>query len=235
VLDVGGGPGSYVLWLSRRGYVVDLIDPVPKHVAAAADLFAAERLPGGARIGDARSLDADSGSYDGVLCLGPLYHLTDRRDRVTALAEVNRVLRPGGVGLVAAISRFASLLDGLSRGLVRDPHFVSILERDLAQGQHRNPTSNADYFTTAFFHRPEEMAAEIGEAGLRLEALLAVEGPLWFMNGFVDLWADPSTRRLMLELLRRVESEPSMLGASAHWLAVVGGCRPRAARSTSRV
>jgi len=48
-----------------------------------------------------------------VLLFGPLYHLTERADRLRALAEAGRVARPGGPIFVATISRFASLLDGL--------------------------------------------------------------------------------------------------------------------------
>lgn len=35
VLDIGGGPGRYVAWLAERGYTVQLLDPVPKHVRQA--------------------------------------------------------------------------------------------------------------------------------------------------------------------------------------------------------
>ncbi len=220
VLDVGGGPGTHALWLLRQGYEVDLIDPVGVHVEEAAKRFQDQGLPGTATLGDARSLGVGDEIYDAVLLLGPLYHLTERTDRVEALAQTGRVLRRDGFGFVAAISRFASLLDGFSRGFIRDPDFVRILERDLVDGQHRN-VGPLDYFTTAFFHRPEELAEEIREAGLELEALLGVEGPFWCMGGFQGLWADPSTRSLMLEMLRRTELEPSLLGASAHWLAVV--------------
>jgi SAM-dependent methyltransferase len=220
VLDVGGGPGTYAEWLLRQGYDVKLIDPVPTHVDLATRRFEQHQLTGVATLGDARQLDVTDASCACVLLLGPLYHLTERDDRVRALAEARRVLRPGGVAFVAAISRFASLLDGFSRTLVCDPYFVSILERDLTDGQHRN-VADADYFTTAFLHRPEELTGEIDDAGLQLDALLAVEGPFWFMNGFAELWHDADTQRLMLALLTRVEAEPSMLGASAHWLAVV--------------
>ena len=35
VLDVGGGPGTYAGPLARRGYRVQLVDPVPLHVEQA--------------------------------------------------------------------------------------------------------------------------------------------------------------------------------------------------------
>jgi hypothetical protein len=35
-----------------------------------------------ARVGDARQLDEPDGSADAVLLMGPLYHLTEREDRL---------------------------------------------------------------------------------------------------------------------------------------------------------
>src|SRR3954447_20096748 len=54
ILDVGGGPSAYARWLTKRGYEVHLIDPVPLHVEQAA-----QTEPGiaSSRIGDARALD----------------------------------------------------------------------------------------------------------------------------------------------------------------------------------
>lgn len=111
ILDVGGGPGVYACWLATCGYEVHLMDPVPLHVAQA--LEASTRRPGhpigSARVGDARRLAHVDQSTDVVLLLGPLYHLTDRADRLRALREAHRVLRPGGVLFAVGISRFASL------------------------------------------------------------------------------------------------------------------------------
>jgi len=56
-----------------------------------------------------------------VLVMGPLYHLTARDDRLQALREARRVLTRPGILVAAAISRYASALDGLVRGLLRDP------------------------------------------------------------------------------------------------------------------
>lgn len=211
MLDVGGGAGLYAVELLRRGYEVRLVDPIPLHVEQA-------RAAGvDAELGDARALDDEDSSCDAVLVLGPLYHLTERRDRVAALTEARRVVRPDGVVLAAAISRFASLVDGVLHDRLGDPSFREIVESDLAEGQHRNPECRRSWFTTAFFHHPDELRGELDEAGLIVEAVLAVEGLAGLRNG---LPADEAERRWLLETVRRLEAEPRLLGLSSHLLAV---------------
>jgi hypothetical protein len=121
-----------------------------------------------------------------------------------------------GVG----ISRFAPLLDGLHRGFLDDPLFVSIVEQDLKDGQHRNPTKQPGYFTTAFFHHPDELQAETREAGLSVDAIVAIEGPSGFVSDFDAWWNDAARRERLLAAIRAVESEPSLLGVSAHLMVI---------------
>ena len=132
------------------------------------------------------------------------------------------MLRPGGTLVAAAISRFASALDGLRSRYLDDPAFAAIALRDLADGQHRNPTGHPAYFTTAFFHRPDELRQEVTDAGLTSVQLLAVEGPAWLLQDFDAHWDDPGRRERLLDVVRRVEADPSLLGASAHLLAIAG-------------
>jgi ubiquinone/menaquinone biosynthesis C-methylase UbiE len=222
VADVGGGPGRYAVWLVERGYRVHLVDPVPLHIEQAR-LAAGNRLSAGlasAELGDARRLDLPDGSADAVLLLGPLYHLAEQADRLQALAEARRVCRPGGVILAAAICRFASTLDGLRGGYLEDPTFAEVAASDRRDGQHRNPTGDPAYFTTAYFHRPEELAAECTAAGLRHETTVAVEGPGWLLPD-VDAWlADERRRAVLLAALAALQTEPALLGVTAHLLAV---------------
>lgn len=221
VLDVGGGTGVYALPLAAAGYEVDLVDPVPLHVSRAQTLSRGARAPlRSATLGDARHLEFTEGTFAAVVMLGPMYHLVDADDRVRGLTEARRVLVSGGVLIAAYISRFASMYDGLKREILRDPGFAAIADRDLENGQHRNPTGRPDWFTTAFFHRPEEIVPELERAGLGRSSVLAVEGPAWIIPE-VDTWLDDvDARRQLMELLRRVEAEPSLLGASAHLLAI---------------
>jgi ubiquinone/menaquinone biosynthesis C-methylase UbiE len=221
ILDVGGAAGVYAIPLARQGYRVHLVDPVPLHLeqAKAAAVAAGVSLAG-VSAGDARRLDIEDGVVDAVLMLGPLYHLVERADRLLALREARRVLKPRGVLFAAAISRYASLIDGVAKGFFQDPAFRSIVAGDLATGQHDNPTNHPRYFTTAFFHRPEELSEEVYEAGFGAVQVLAVEGPVWSAAGFDAAWADPTQREKLLEFLELIEREPSVLGASAHVLAV---------------
>ncbi len=107
-----------------------------------------------------------------------------------------------------------------AHGFFDRPEFASILERDLAEGQHRNPTDNLLYFTDAFFHLPAELAAELSEAGFDRVELVAIEGPGWLAADFNRLWDTPRQRDRLLALLRKVEHEPALIGASSHILAI---------------
>ena len=217
VLDVGGGAGAYAFPLAERGYAVDLIDPVPLHIEQARQTAATLAVtPRSFQLGDARAIPCADGAADVVLLLGPLYHLTDYNERIQAIAEARRVLHPGGVLMAVAISRFASALDGVARGLIHDPEFVRILKQDLASGQHRNETGNPDYFTTAFFHHPDELRSELVEGGFPAPKLCAIEGPLWI----APQWLDSAPQDEVMATMRAIEGEATLIGASAHIMGV---------------
>jgi len=219
ILDVGGGPGVYA-WLAARGDRVRLVDPVALHVeqAQARD----SRIS--ASIGDARQLDTPDTSVDVLLLLGPLYHLTSQEDRLRALGEAYRVLRPGGWLFAAAMSRWAALLDLLVRlDRFHEAEVAETVRAALRDGVFRG--HRPGLFTTAYLHRPADLADEVAYAGFTDPFIYNIEGPGFLVTDFAERWADPAGQETLLEAARLVETEADLLGASSHLLAV--GQRPR--------
>ncbi len=218
ILDVGGATGAHADWLAADGYQVHVVDLTSRHVELVGHTLGSRGVT--AEVGDARWLSQENGSFDCVLLLGPLYHLTEHAERVQALGEARRVVRSGGIVAVAAINRFASLFDGLTRGYLFDPEFQTIVARDLAEGQHRNPGNREHWFTTAYLHEPVELGEEIEQVGLEMIALVGIEGLAGWLPGLGDRWATDDGREVILASARAVESEPALLGLSGHLLAV---------------
>jgi ubiquinone/menaquinone biosynthesis C-methylase UbiE len=222
ILDIGGGPGGHALWLARRGYNVHLLDITLLHAQMArkaSDSEANARLAS-VTVGDAISLSWRDESMDGTLLFGPLYHLTEKRDRLRALREAYRVLRPKGVLLAVGISRFASTFDGLRLAFLQDPQFAEIVSEDLRSGQHRNQTGKPEYFMDTFFHHPDGLRAEVEVAGFTDASIYGVEGPSWLVHDLDTWWSDPTYRERLLQLAHALETEPTLLGISAHLMAV---------------
>lgn len=215
ILDIGGGTGPYARVLAARGYEVHLLDLAPVHVEKALELGGLAS----ARVGDARRLPWQGGFADAVLLLGPLYHLPAQEERRAALLEARRVLKRGGVLCAAAISRYASLMDGMRAGYLEDEAFRGIVLADLDGGLHRNPTGDPRYFVESQFLTPAQLETEIGAAGFVRAEVRAVQGLVFLDPRFDANWALPELRAFYLEALRRTDRDAGVVAASPHVLA----------------
>ena len=222
VLDVGGATGRYSCWLAKEGYEVHLVDPVPGHVEQAREASKAQPDTPivSCTVGDARELEFEDETADGVLLLGPLYHLVEAQDRYRSLTEAYRVLKSGGNLFAAGISRFASTIDGLVSGYYLDPVFQEIMRGGLDNGQHRNPTNHPAYFMDTFFHHPDLLKSEVSKVGFEITGLFAIEGISYMMKDLDQNWLVESHRELLLEIIGKIEGEHSLIGASPHIMCV---------------
>ena len=221
VVDVGGGAGVYSFVLSEQGFNVHLIDAIPLHIEQAKEINKNHNHPlESIVVGDARNLQFTDSFADIVLLLGPMYHLTEKKDRLKSLSESYRILKPGGIIFTAGISKYASLLDGFDRKFILDEEFRKIVNEDLKTSQHKNPTNKEHYFTTAFFHDPNELLIEHVEVGFNDLELLAVEGPLGLLGNITEYLTDEEKINILLEYTRKIEKETSLIGASSHILVI---------------
>jgi SAM-dependent methyltransferase len=167
-------------------------------------------------VGDARQLNFSDQSVNVVVMLGPLYHLVRSADRHAALREAWRVLRPGGILIAEAISRYVPLVKVLTRDMLTDARLAPIVTRTLHTGQHR-PDPDLDFFTTAFFHHPSGLKREVTRAGFVPGNLFAVEGPVRLLD-FGQHWQIRERREWLLGLARQLEQEHVLLGVSGHMI-----------------
>lgn len=106
VLDMGCGGGRHAFALYRRGADVVALDMDAKELADVAAMFAAMEnegeVPVGASAqavrGDAYSLPFEDESFDRIVAAEVLEHLPEDTD---AMAELSRVLKPGGIMAVS--------------------------------------------------------------------------------------------------------------------------------------
>jgi ubiquinone/menaquinone biosynthesis C-methylase UbiE len=222
ILDIGGAAGEYSCWLARLGYKVHLVDPVAKHIEQARQASAKqqEKPITNITIGDARQLPFTDSFADAALLMGPLYHLCEPEERLKALKEAYRVLKKSGLMFAVAISQFASIIDGLCSGYYQDADFRKIIQQDLKNGQHRNPTKNELYFTDAFFHHPEELRSETEQAGFKRQTIIGIEGIGYMMKNFDNSWNNNKYRDFLLAIIQKLETEPALIGASPHIMCV---------------
>jgi ubiquinone/menaquinone biosynthesis C-methylase UbiE len=219
VADVAGGTGPYAVWLAEMGYQVSLLDLVPSHVAQAQEKANAARVVVDCVEGDARALPWADDTFDVVLVMGALYHLQDRDDRLACLREAHRVLKPGGALVASYISRWASLFDGYRYGFVADGRFAAILDEDLSSGRHENAFGHPLWFTSSYFHTPDEIREELASVEFEGIQVLPVEGFTSVTGVPEDLRTEVGMAKLSNHL-RATETEPALIGVSSHLISI---------------
>jgi ubiquinone/menaquinone biosynthesis C-methylase UbiE len=225
ILDIGGGPGHYAIWLARRGHRVVLADLSPEMLSIARAKV--EESGVGAMVEEIVEADVcdlslwPDGAFDAALCLGPFYHLPDPNDRDRAARELVRVVRPEGPVFVALMPRYAFLRRTLAipdeRHHLAQPDFV---RRLLEDGVFVNDIPGR--FTHGYGPHPGEVAPFFERHGFATLALLAAEGIIVDMQRVLAeiSESDPEAYQVAFELILRTAGDPSILGMATHLLYV---------------
>ena len=219
ILDVGGGPGRYAIALSKLGYSVTLLDLSQENLAFARMQAEKEdeRL---ADVVHGNALDlsrfADD-SFDGVLLMGPLYHLLDLELRTRCAAEVLRILRHGGIVCASFITRFAAIRDAS----VHYPEWAweehAEVESFLRTGAIEIPPGKG--FTDHYAAHPTEVMPFMEHIGFSTRALVGVQCLVAGHEQAINELHGEQFER-WVELNYRLGHDPSLHGAADHLLYV---------------
>ena len=225
-LDLGGGTGPYSVWLAELGWDVTLADLSPELLAIAESSLPAGTVREVVQI-DARDLSRwGDATFDSVLSLGPMYHLTTPPDRALAARELARVTRPGGLVAVALMPRYVSVRRLVSladeRWQLADPVF---LDRLLDDGVFENAVPGR--FTHVYGVDPAAVAPFFESHGFLSLSLASTHGFLTGVeDGFEALRVEhPAAYSTLLDRLVATASDPGVLATAGHLLYVGRRCQ----------
>ena len=175
IVDIGGGPGRYAIALAQRGYRVTLVDLSHRLLDVARAKASEARVELEDYVhADAQDLSSfPAAEFDAALLMGPLYHLLDHAQRLAALRQTSRVLRPKGTVMAAFLNRYNTIMWGAAES----PEYV-LASRDeveaiLATGIYRRPPEGG--FIDAWFAHPSQIPPLMTEAGFAPIQVLAQE------------------------------------------------------------
>ena len=222
VLDLGGGPGRYAIWLAQRGYRVTVADLTPEMVQQAMD----RSTDAGVSITavEANAVDLSrfaTDQFETAIALGPFYHLLDPAERSQAARELIRVCRPGALVAVMLLNRTAGFLDLLASGQMDlfAPQFEATWERIFSAGVYENPGENEGFFIDNYSVWPMDARREMEQHGFVTDALVGCEGVLVRFPQALEMAADRQWEwQAIWRHAYRFEEHPDFLIFSPHLL-----------------
>ena len=214
ILDAGGGPGRYTIELAKRGYDVVLQDLSLECLNIAEKEIEKAGITGKVKKivkGSITNLsEFPNENFSGVLCLGVLTHLTQRRDREKAVSELVRVSKRNAPILISVVALY-----GLYRTVLK--RFPKMLGRD--EIFNKSTLTKWPFFADAYFFHPSELRELFESHGGYTIEMATCEGLSSHLKDETDkIFGDKEKWDRWLEVLLRTCNDPIMLGLGEHFL-----------------
>lgn len=149
--------------------------------------------------------------------MGPLYHITEKDERIIAIKESCRLLKDSGVLITSAITPYASLLWAITvysvkNRLLEEPEFMSMVERELTDGNHIKPLMEKYLgMGNSHFHSADELENELLLGGFSFTKVHGVIGGAWLVPNIDELWNQHYFLRLKFGIIQCSSSLPEKL------------------------
>lgn len=210
ILDIGAGTGRYSVPLANEGYDVSAVELVKHNLG----LLKAKNSSVKAYQGNALKLKRFSdGEFDMALLFGPMYHLFSHEDKLKALMEAKRVVRPGGIILVAYLMNEYSVITYA----FKEQHIMECLDEGRLTEDYHTVSSKKDLYD---YMRTEDIAQLNSEAGLTRIQIISPDGAANYIRPYLNKLTDEEFGEFIKYHLSTCE-RADMLGAAAHTLDIL--------------
>lgn len=225
ILVVGGGPGRYAITLAKQGHQVTLSDLSEKSLNIARRNAEKEAVQLNAiihtnalGISQHALLKAAHGSFDIMLCLGPLYHLIAPAERASVIQNCILLAKSGGYILLAYVTIYAHLRDLASREPSRFAREWQFYSQYLHSGAYTRNLA-----TTSFHVQPADLSKEFAafREQVDVEKILSCEGFLGSggAKGFAAL--DEAEMKWWVDVVMLSADRVETLNSADHLLVVL--------------
>lgn len=219
VLDVACGTGKYALKLLERGIKLGLNDLSDKNMDLTLQRIGKHPNLIHSEVSDALYSDIwDREQWDAILILGPLYHMTNRSDRLELLKRAGDAVRKDGHLFLAFMSRTAGLLYGIKNNPEGIRKNFGALQFWYT-GTDDEFVEATKWFINAYFSFPEEIEPLVREAGLAPVHLAGIEG-IFGENMHLFHELDESLKQDWMNFIMDHCEDIHMIQSSKHFLSV---------------
>ena len=222
ILDVGGGPGKYAIFLAQQGHEVSLLDLSSENI----NLARKKAKEANVEIKEyihANALELSekvTGLFDIVLCMGPLYHLLEEKDREKVVQECLKKLRPGGLIFVSFISAYAPIIDSIKKYPENIVGFKENLLKYLKDGRNIVSEENPG-FTTAYFINPIDIESFMNKFDLEKKIIAGIEGLTAQSEDKINSLPEEAYNE-WLDLIYKTSTNPLTWASCEHFLYIGG-------------
>ncbi|MBW9169955.1 class I SAM-dependent methyltransferase [Clostridium estertheticum] len=219
IIELGAGTGVYSFYYANKGNEVVATDITPKHVEIIKEKLSKSSNITKLRAEVANAIDLkqyDSESFDVVLCLGPMYHLINEKDREACISENLRILKKGGILAIAYINKHYVLNSIMSQ----DKEFLThgFIDKILSGGTIEEGEKEC-FWTDAFFTTPSDMELLVSKFKIKIIDHVATDGISPLLGKLVDEMNDEEYEAWTYYNLCSCR-EKSILGSSNHALLI---------------
>lgn len=217
VLDCAAGTGAYAFWLAEKGYDVTALDITPRHIEYINEQLKTKNYIMQTAVNNATDLSCfEDNTFDIVLCMGPIYHLVDEKQRNKCIGECRRVLKPGGFLTVAYINLY-SVFPYVA---TKDKRYLQpeLAKKLLTTGTVRHEDTDC-FWTDTYYPKPCQMEAVFKYYDIETVEHVATDGLSAFLREKLNGMSDEEYK-LWVDYHLDVCKEREILGTSLHGLII---------------
>ncbi len=226
IADIGCGTGAYAIPLAKKGYKLSILDLSQKIIEKAHKNIkkaGVEKNIISAHKGSVTNLSIyRDDTFDAVLCMGPMYHLTRRKDQAKAVEELGRIAKKNAPIIISCINYY-----GIIPMLLRhkeywyeftDKNHQQMFRRGVHKKEWHPKTHKS--FPDAKFWKPEELEEFMKSKGFTTITIFACEGLAGNFRREVNQLAEESAEEFesLKKLILKNAESPYGFGATEHFV-----------------